>query len=405
MKLTLSSRFMALSTLVVAVIFVLFNTFVYLEFMNVTIQNEKQVVYSKLADVQRRIQSDTVKEAVQDVKRVVPDPRQMVRLLSVTGAVLTSSLPGALPSFVPSGLGNRTDLGHGVVLFEHGDQRILLASATVRLIGGTVTVQWIENVESLDHSIAFVFYLLLTGSLGGLLLAGVASYFLARYSLRPIREMIATARSISPGDLTSRIDVPKRQGELTELGHTFNAMLDRIFLGFRRERQFIADASHELRTPLSVLEGYVHLLRRWGWEDDAIRQEAVGAIEEEVRHLREMASQLLTMAEAEQDSADARGPISATAVAVRVGRKWSRLYPQYKWVFEMDDEQSTQVRMSGVRLEQVLRALLDNARKYTPAGSLIAMSIKRYDEQVRIGIKDGGQGIPQEDRPDVTDRF
>ncbi|MCY0902585.1 MAG: hypothetical protein OWU32_10420, partial [Firmicutes bacterium] len=191
MKLTITSRFVALSTLVVAVIFLLFNTFVYLEFMNVTIQNEKEIISGKLADVVRRIGDDSLAQAVADVRRIVPDPRQMVRLLGPTGTVLTSSDPGALPAWIPGGLGARTDLGHGVLLFEHDTQRILMASSRVRLPGGFVTVEWIENVESLDHSIAFVFYLLLTGSLGGLVIAAVASYFLARYSLQPIREMIA----------------------------------------------------------------------------------------------------------------------------------------------------------------------------------------------------------------------
>jgi len=405
MKLTITSRFVALSTLVVALIFLLFNTFVYLEFMNVTIQNEKQVVYANMEDLVRRIAPGSVQDAVQDVRHIVPDPRQTVRILSANGTVLTTSDPGVLPAWVPGGRGNRTDLGHGIVLFEHNDQRILLASSSVRLADGEITVQWIENVASLDHRIAFVFYLLLTGSLGGLVLAAVASYFLARYSLQPIREMIATARAISPGDLTSRIDVPKRQDELTELGHTFNAMLDRIFLGFRRERQFIADASHELRTPLSVLEGYVHLLRRWGWEDDAIRQEAVGAIEEEVRHLRAMATQLLTLAEIEQTQEGGRQPVSVSAVSARLVRKWSRLYGQYEWQVAFAPDAQTCALISEVRLEQVLRALLDNARKYTPAGGKIELSVTSHRGRVHLFVRDNGQGIPTEDLPFVTERF
>lgn len=405
MKLTITSRFVALSTLVVAVIFLLFNTFVYLEFMNVTIQNEKQVVYANMEDLVRRIASGTVSAAIQDVRHIVPDPRQTVRLMSADGAVLTSSTAAPLPAWIPGGRADRTDLGHGIVLFQHDNQRILLASAYVHLRDGHVTVQWIENVAALDHSIAFVFYLLLTGSIGGLAIAAVASYFLARYSLQPIREMIATARAITPGDLTSRIDVPKRQDELTELGHTFNDMLDRIFLGFRRERQFIADASHELRTPLSVLEGYVHLLRRWGWEDDEIRQEAVGAIEEEVRHLRAMATQLLALAEIEQARSGAEPQVSVSAVSARVLRKWQRLYPQYNWQVQLAPESATCAAISEVRVEQVLRALLDNARKYTPAGGVIGLTVTRDEGRIHLTVRDDGPGIPAEDLPFVTERF
>ncbi len=405
MKLTITTRFVALSTVVVALIFLLFNTFVYLEFMNVTIQNEKQIVLSRLSDVARRIDGSTAAQAVAAVRRIVPDPRQMVRLLSAKGAVVTATDAYFLPGWVPKGLGNTTDLGHGVLLFQYENQRILMASAELRLRGGHMTLQWLENVASLDHSIAFVFYLLLTGSIGGLALAAVASYFLARYSLLPIREMIATARAITPGDLSSRIEVPKRKDELTELAHTYNAMLDRIFRAFSRERQFVADASHELRTPLSVLEGYVHLLRRWGWEDKDVREEAVAAIEEETRHLREMTNQLLSLAAIDRDALESADVTSASEIAMRVVPKWERLYPGCAWSLQVDSVGETRVRITEVRLEQVFRALLDNARKYTRAGDAISVAVARRGDAVQIVIQDSGEGIPAEDLPHVTERF
>ncbi len=404
MKLTITWRFSALSTLVVALIFVLFNAFVYLEFMNVTIQNEKQIILANLDDEARRIEHKTLSAAVADVKQIVPDPHQMIRLVTDSGATLTSTSGPSMTPWVNGGLSLQTSLGSGVILYQHIDQRLLVATARVHLDRGWVSLQWLENVESLDHSIAFVFYLLLTGSIGGLLLALIASYFLARYSLQPIREMIATAQAITPGDLSSRIDVPKRQDELTELGHTFNAMLDRISLAFRRERQFIADASHELRTPLSVLEGYVQLLRRWGWDDAKVRLEAVQAIEDEVKHLKDMSNQLLTLAAVDNEDTEEH-LVSITNVASTVTRRWMRLYPDYSWQLSVADDLSTFVKMNEVRLQQVLRALLDNARKYTASGGTIRVQVARQENYVVLVIKDSGQGIPPDDLAHVTERF
>lgn len=405
MKLTITLRFTALSTLVVAAIFALFNAFVYLEFMNVTIENEKQVVLARLFEVTHLVEDTTEQAAVAAVRRVVPDPHQMVRLLAPNGQVLTSSDVAFLPSWIPQGLGRRTALGRGVTLFERGDQRILIASARVHARGGWVTVQWLDNVESLDHSIAFVFYLLMTGSIGGLVLAAVASYFLARYSLLPIREMIATAGSITPGDLSSRIDVPKRQDELTELGHTFNAMLDRISFAFSRERQFIADASHELRTPLSVLDGYVRLLRRWGWQNEEVRAEAVQAIEDEVRHLRAMANQLLTLTAVDGDADVASGVTDIAATVRKVVGKWQALYASRQFVSQIAEGVDVTVHISELRFEQLLRALLDNAIKYTPERGEIAVTVHREQDTVQMLVRDTGPGIPPEDLPFVTERF
>ncbi len=405
MRLTITWRFVALSTLVVAAIFALFNAFVFLEFENVNIQNEKQLLLGHLYEVEHRLQNTTLSKAVAAVQREQPGSRQMVRLLGPGNRVLATSSPRILPAWVTAGEGQKTQLGSGVMLLERGRARMLLVSGALRLKRTTVTLQWLENVELLDRSIAFVFYLLITGSMGGLLLAAVASYFLARYSLQPIRQLIATARSITPGDLSSRIDVQSRRDELSELGHTFNDMLDRLSLAFLRERQFVADASHELRTPLSVLEGYVNLLRRWGWENEDLRREAVAAIEEEIRHLRLMTTQMLTLAQLEHLDSGESVRAEVYPVLEKVVAKWVQLYPHFSWRVELSSATGVAVCIDPLQLEQVLRALLDNARKYTPEGEEIAVLAARVGEAVRFVIKDSGEGIPPDDLPHVTERF
>ena len=405
MKLTITWRFVALSTLVVAAIFAMFNAFVYLEFENVNIQNEKQVLLSRLYDMERKIQGDSLSVAVATVNHAVPDPKQMVRLLGANQQVLTATSVNFLPKWLPQGQGQKVQLGNSVFLYQQHEQRVLLASASVRLRHTVVTLQWLENVELLDRSIAFVFYLLLTGSLGGLAIAAVASYFLARYSLQPIRELIATARSITPGDLSSRIEVPKRRDELSELGQTFNEMLDRLASAFLRERQFVADASHELRTPLSVLEGYVNLLRRWGWEDEALRREAVAAIEEEIHHLRLMTGQMLSLAAMEQEEGSGPRHAHIGSVVESVTGKWVQLYPQFKWTIDLGDAKEAIACIESLQLEQVLRALLDNSRKYTPSGKKIAVLASLVNDRIHLMVKDSGEGIPAEDLPYVTERF
>ncbi len=404
MKLTISMRFVALSTLVVAIIFALFNAFVYFEFMNVTIEREEQVLSARSADMARRMQGDTLAAALAQLRATEPDPREMIRLATVQGHVRGASAVQFSPSWIPESNWRHTEISGGVALYRRQHERILVVNTDIHLKNGVYRLQWLENVAVLDHSTAIVFYLLLTGSIGGLVLAAVASYFLARYSLLPIREMIAATRAITPGDLRTRIDVPKRQDELTELGHTFNDMLDRLSHAFLRERRFVADASHELRTPLAVLEGYIDLLRRWGWDDEALRKEAVGAIEEEVRHLRGMTNQLLALASLEAD--DGADACADAGVAVRrVTERWMRLYTGHRWEVAVASDRSLVAAVSEARLEQVLRALLDNARKYTPQGGSIRVVAERAGEFVRLAVSDTGPGIADEDIAHVTERF
>jgi signal transduction histidine kinase len=71
--------------------------------------------------------------------------------------------------------------------------------------------------------------------------------------LRPLREITGTARRLSVESLGERIGEVDSKGELAELAHTFDAMLDRLQAAFEAQRHFVANASHELRTPLSVI--------------------------------------------------------------------------------------------------------------------------------------------------------
>ncbi|HVV10030.1 HAMP domain-containing sensor histidine kinase [Amycolatopsis sp.] len=71
--------------------------------------------------------------------------------------------------------------------------------------------------------------------------------------LRPLREITGTARRLSIESLGERIGEVDTKGELAELAHTFDAMLDRLQGAFEAQRHFVANASHELRTPLSVI--------------------------------------------------------------------------------------------------------------------------------------------------------
>jgi len=102
-----------------------------------------------------------------------------------------------------------------------------------------------------------------------------------RKMLKPVNEMIRTARSISARELNTRLNVVDSHDELKDLAVTFNEMLDRIQTSYEQQNRFVSDASHELRTPIAVIQGYANLLRRWGKEDKAVLEESVTAIKNE----------------------------------------------------------------------------------------------------------------------------
>ena len=70
--------------------------------------------------------------------------------------------------------------------------------------------------------------------------------------LRPLREMAATAHTITAGSLGRRMARGGRDDEFRQLGEAFDDLLGRLEASFEAQRRFVANASHELRTPLTL---------------------------------------------------------------------------------------------------------------------------------------------------------
>ncbi|TCO65848.1 sensor histidine kinase [Actinocrispum wychmicini] len=94
--------------------------------------------------------------------------------------------------------------------------------------------------------------------LGGLALFSVAAgWWIAGRVVRRLKRVTEAARRASETTLHERLNLPGPPDELTELGDTFDAMLERLDTAFDAQRRFVANASHELRTPLSVTRAVV----------------------------------------------------------------------------------------------------------------------------------------------------
>jgi signal transduction histidine kinase len=83
-------------------------------------------------------------------------------------------------------------------------------------------------------------------------ISGPIGWFAAGRVLRPLREMTATARTISAGNLHERLALGGPHDEFKRLGDTFDDLLARLDAAFAAQRRFVANAAHELRTPLTL---------------------------------------------------------------------------------------------------------------------------------------------------------
>ncbi|MGY2441537.1 heavy metal sensor histidine kinase [Pseudomonas sp. SDO52101_S400] len=225
----------------------------------------------------------------------------------------------------------------------------------------------------------------------------------ARSGLRPLRRMSAVARGISAQSLNARLPEAQMPAELTELAHSFNAMLGRLDDSFQRLSAFSADIAHELRTPLSNLLTHtqVTLTRPRPLED---YREALHSNLEELQWMAQLVNDMLYLAKADHGLlVPKREPLELAEEADALLEFFAPLAEDAQVNLSRDG----QGRFEGDRamLRRALSNLLDNALRFTPVNGEVRVRVADQAKSLRVTVENNGEGISAELLPRLFDRF
>ncbi len=330
--------------------------------------------------------------------------------------VRVEALPIRAPVHGESGNANGMPMGNGPVI------GVLLVAKSLSDVDATVLL-----LRSL---------LVLSGvaTLAGTLLA---SWILAGRVLRPLSELVATARSIAAstargtrlGNLSQRVPHPRGRDEMAQVVETFNEMLASLESASQAQRRFVADASHELRAPLTTIQGNLAFLQRH--LNDLPPEERgimLADAHRETLRLTALVEELLLLARAD---GSVQTPLAAQAVEavaekhmrgeppVELDRAVLQLVRQLrrrlgvegsKLQLKIGHIEPVRVRGDEESLRRVMLILLDNAIKYTSSSSeegagRVIVSLERAEGHVVLRVSDTGIGIDPADLPHIFERF
>jgi two-component system OmpR family sensor kinase len=182
-----------------------------------------------------------------------------------------------------------------------------------------------------------------------------------------------------------------------------NRMLARVARSVALQRRFIADAAHELRSPLTVL--LLQAERLEVSEMSAQARERFTALRNGLTRTRSLVEQLLTLAHVQEGNGV---EADASPVAPAFRRVLEDLIPlaQARQIdIGVTGDSDVWVPASEPDLSTVLKNLVDNAIRYTPAGGRVDLSVQTSDGHASIVVEDTGPGIPADERERVFDRF
>ncbi|MEM7591399.1 MAG: ATP-binding protein [Cyanobacteria bacterium P01_A01_bin.83] len=231
-----------------------------------------------------------------------------------------------------------------------------------------------------------------------ILLASGIAWVAAGKILAPLHNFSDTLKSISESDLSQRIQV-QGQGELAQLGRTFNAMMERIEDSFDTQRNFINDAGHELKTPITIIRGHLELMDI----DTPEQQETVNLTIDELDRMNRLVEDLVLLAKAERPDFLQIETIELTTFITEMFGKMQTL-GERNWHL---DSQILSGKMTGdhQRITQAIINLASNAVQHTIVDSLIVFGSKIKGDRVEFWLRDTGNGIAAKEQERIFARF
>ncbi|HEX4116269.1 MAG TPA: HAMP domain-containing sensor histidine kinase [Solirubrobacteraceae bacterium] len=230
----------------------------------------------------------------------------------------------------------------------------------------------------------------------GIALAAALGAVVARAALTPIVRFTRRTETIAGGlDPAQRLPEGGRD-ELARLAASFNATLDALQRSVESQRNLVADAGHELRTPIASLRANIQVLseaERLPPEDQAsLRADIIGELDE----LTRLVGDVVELAR----GAEPKGEPHEMALEEIVRDGVQRAQKRSDATFQVNLE-PTLVRGDAARIDRAVSNLLDNARKWSPPGEPIEVSLA----DGILTIRDHGPGFAQADLPHVFERF
>jgi len=237
------------------------------------------------------------------------------------------------------------------------------------------------------------------------LLSGLLCYWLARYLLRPVKQLREATQAMAGGDFAQRVapGLGGRRDEIADLAHDFDHMAARIEQLLSAQMQLLGDISHELRSPLARLVVALELAQQKQGGAASAEYERIAL---EAERMSDLIGQLLTLSRLESGA----GKIAAETVDIDA--LLERLVENCNFELAADERRAVIVEAAPAAIEgdpalltSAFENVIRNAARYTDSGTAVEVAARTADGWLEVRVRDHGPGITESMLERVFDPF
>lgn len=287
-------------------------------------------------------------------------------------------------------------------------EKVLAVSQVINLSNGKEVgaLRIVVSLTLVDRTIFYIVAVLIIFCIVIMALVLVSSFYFFRSIVRPVKNITASANEIAEGDFTTRLRKDK-EDEIGDLVDAVNSMAAALAANENLKNDFISSVSHELRTPLTAIKGWGETLRACGPEDKELFSKGMDTITREASRLGTLVEDLLDFSRLQRGAMAMN--FEKLDILAELGEAVyffsDRAAQEEKTLTFFEAENLPPVMGDRNRLRQVFTNLIDNAMKYSEAGSEIHVTAALAGDYIKVMVRDYGCGIAAEDLPKITQKF
>ena len=224
--------------------------------------------------------------------------------------------------------------------------------------------------------------------------------------VKPLDEISAKAKRLAKGDFEVDFQGNGMFEEMDALAASLNFAKDELSKTDRMQKELIANVSHDFKTPLTMIKAYAEMIIEVAGEDKEKRDRSAQVIIDEADRLASLVSDVLDLSKIRsgiQALALERFDVSAYLNAILT--RFEYLSEAHGYTVETEIEEGLCTVADKLKIGQVLYNLIGNAVNYTGDSKKVSVTLKQENGCIRFAVVDSGKGIPQEELPDIWERY